>query len=136
MTRANEIVDWCRNVVISDGAELRQPCATDVVEHWGVTQAQACLLIKNAALNSDVADKGTAAEQQLCAYVSSDMTVMVKSLMPAAVAAKLVGVTERTIRRYVDEGCPSWREPGHGHGPGTLLVRYRDIRHWRDDASR
>lgn len=134
MTRANEIVDWCRNVVISDGVELREPCAADVVEYWGVTRSQASLLLASAAFNSDVGVKETVIDQRSCAYAASDSAVMAKSLMPAAFAAKLMGVSERTIRRYIEEGCPSWRERSRGHGPGTLLVRFRDVRHWRDDV--
>lgn len=122
----DKVLTWVHGVVIADeNNDLRAPSAADVARQFGITLAQA-----QAIMRSDTYSGKSPAEQ---AWITQNaIDIRRKGLMSAADAARFLGISERTVRRYVAEGCPSWRDPCARGGWGTLLVRFLDVHHWRD----
>ena len=124
-TKREQVLEWVHGVVISTAeGELRPPNAADVAHQFGISPSQADVILRSDPY------PGLSPELQKM-YTEEAAMLLRKGLMPAAKAAKFLGVSERTIRRYVQEGCPGYREASPNGGRGTLLVRMADCHRWR-----
>lgn len=123
--RRERILEWVHSVLIStEEGELRPPNAEDVAREFGLSVSQAGVILRSDP------HPGMSPELQAM-YDAEAVMLLRKGLIPAAKAAQFLGVSERTIRRYVEEGCTGYREANPHGGRGTLLVRMRDVHAWR-----